>query len=147
VQFIYRERITGDGKRYPGRVCRSADDPNSCYYLTTDAANPVWSTDAALRPNPYQELTRNYRSDCYSRTYFDQPSFSSAVYEPGETSRATVKAFAICGGKVVREITWTLERRDGVKDRYIVETPKVPDEAQIKKFQAISLAQGYYAWP
>lgn len=126
LQFIYREIIKADGSH----VGRSITTSGGTYNTTTDTAHPNWNTDSASKPNPYYEGGGVYRTDDDGLTTFDQPGLSPG---PGETWRATFKAYAICDGKVVREITWVRQQISGSGPTYSVSVAKasgLPDWAK-----------------
>ncbi len=113
LQFIYREEINADGSH----VDRTATTTGGSYKTTTDPAHPNWNTDSASKPNPYYEGAGVHRTDDDGLTTFDQPLLSPG---PGQTWRKTFKAYAICDGKVVREITWVRQQTYGSPPTYTV---------------------------
>ena len=113
LQFIYREIIAADGSH----VDRPITTSGGTYNTTTDPAHPNWNTDSASSPNPYYEGGFVHRTDDDALTTFDQPGLSPG---PGETWRTTFKAYAICNGRVVREITWVREQVYGSAPTYTV---------------------------
>jgi hypothetical protein len=126
IQFIYREIIKADGSH----VSRSITTTGGTYNTTTDSAHPNWNTDSKSKPNPYYEGGFLHRTDDDGLTTFDEPGLSP---HPGETWRATFKSYAICNGKVVREITWVRERKSGSAPTYTVSVSKassLPDWAK-----------------
>jgi hypothetical protein len=112
VQFISREIIGADGKP----ISQTMRTTGGQYQTTTDPANPVWNTDTNTS-SPYYESGGAHRTDADSLTTFDQPTVSPG---PGQTWRATFKAYAICDGHVVREITWVREQTAGGQPNYNV---------------------------
>jgi hypothetical protein len=120
LQFIYREIIKADGSHVSQPITTSG----GTYNTTTDPANPNWNTDSSSKPNPYYEGGFLHRTDDDSMTTFDQPGLMPG---PGETWRATFKAYAICDGKVVREITWVREQVSGSPPTYTVSVAKASD--------------------
>lgn len=141
VQFVNREIIDKDGKH----VSRKIKTTTGHYELTTDPANPVWNTDSSASPSPYYELPLaespvNLSSD--GLMTFDQPGLSPG---PGETWKATFKAYTICDGKVTREVTWVRTQKYGEAPKYDVSVQKasaLPDWAN-KKLKE----QGYNSAP
>jgi hypothetical protein len=126
LQFIYREIIKVDGSH----ESRSITTSGGTYNTTSDPAHPSWNTDSGSKPNPYYEGRGVHRTDDDGLTTFDQPGLQPG---PGETWRATFKAYAICGGKVVREITWVREQKSGSTPTYTVSVAKtstLPDWAK-----------------
>jgi hypothetical protein len=128
LQFVYREIIKADGSH----VSQSfTNKTGSTYNTTTDPAHPNWNTDSASSPNPYYEGAGVYRTDDDGLTTFDVPGLNSPG--PGETWRATFKSYAICDGKVVREITWVREKKSGSAPTYTASVAKasgLPDWAK-----------------
>lgn len=112
VQFIYREIIGADGKP----ISQTMRTTGGQYQTTTDPAHPVWNTDTGTS-SPYYETAGAHRRDADSMTTFDQPGLRPG---PGQTWRATFKAYAICDGHVVREITWVREQTSGGQPAYRV---------------------------
>ena len=115
VQFIYREIIGADGKP-----------------VKTSITGPAGEYNTTTKPNAFYEVKGQKRDDADSLTTFDQPSVHA---EPGETWRATFKAYAICDGKVIREITWVRERTGSAHSTYKASVTKVsemPDWAKEK---------------
>ena len=138
LQFIYREIIGADGKP----VARAITTTGGTYNTTTDPANPNWNTDSAGKPSAYYEAGGVHRQDSDSLTTFDQPSLTPG---PGQTWRTTFKAFAVCDGKVIREINWVREQKDGSPPTYSATVAKaagLPDWAKLKLKD-----QGYDAAP
>lgn len=126
LQFIYREIIGADGKH----VIKSFTTTGGSYNTTTDTSHPNWNTDSASKPNPYYEGVGAHRTDDDGLTTFDQPSLNP---KPGETWRATFKAYSVCDGKVTREITWVREQTYGSTPRYtvnVVNATELPDWAK-----------------
>jgi len=126
LQFIYREIIKADGSH----ASRSITTSGGTYNTTSDSAHPNWNTDSGSSPNPYYEGRGVHRTDDDGLTTFDQPGLQPG---PGETWRATFKSYAICNGKVVREITWVREQRSGSAPTYTVGVASVsalPDWAK-----------------
>ncbi len=139
VQFIYREFIGADGKSLPSSPITTS---GGSYQTTSDPANPNWNTDSASKPNPYYEGGGINRQDPDSLTTFDQPSLRPP---PGGTARTTFKAYAICDGKVVREITWVREQKDGSAPTYTVSVAKASEVPEWAKKQM--KANGYNEVP
>ena len=105
-QFIYREILGVDGQPKRRRVKTAA----GAYDTTTNAAQPVWNTDSAAKPEPYYEASGASQAGPGWLTVYDQPTVT-----PGEdeTWRATFKAYLICDGEVLREVMWM--RSQGVR--------------------------------
>jgi hypothetical protein len=125
IQFIYRELIGADGKPIAGTVTTTG----GTYDLTTDPSKPNWNTDSSAKPNPYYDAGFVHRKDDDGLTTFDEPAIAPG---PGQTRRATFKAYAVCDGKVVREITWVREQKSGSAPTYTVscaKADKLPDWA------------------
>lgn len=142
VQFIYRELINADGSH----VAKTITTTGGTYQTTTDPAKPNWNTDSAAKPNPYYEGAGAYRTDDGALTTFDQPGFGGQLAPPpGGTTRATFKAFAICDGKVVREITWVREQKSGASPTYTVTVAKANEMPAWAKTQMA--ANGYDSKP
>ncbi len=120
LQFIYREIIKADGTYASGPITTTG----GTYNMTTDPAHPNWNTDSASKPNPYYEGAGAHRTDDDALTTFDQPKVAPG---PGETWRATFKAYAVCNGKVVREITWVRQQTSGSAPTYAVSVAKVSE--------------------
>jgi hypothetical protein len=120
IQFIYREIIKADGTHDSQSITTSG----GTYNTTTDPAKPNWNTDSAAKPSPYYEDGGVHRTDDGGLTTFDQPGLMPGR---GETWRATFKAYAICDGKVVREITWVREQVSGSPPTYTVGVAKASD--------------------
>ena len=120
LQFIYREIIQADGTHKSGPIATSGGS----YSLTTDPAHPNRNTDSKSKPNPYYEGGFLYRTDDDGLTTFDQPGLSPAA---GETWRATFKSYAVCNGKVVREVTWVRSQTSGGSPTYTVSVAKASD--------------------
>ena len=127
LQFIYREIIKADGTH----VSQPMSTTGGSYNTTTDPAHPIWNTDSSKKPNPYYETGFVHRTDDDSLTTFDQPSLRPG---PGETWRATFKSYAVCDGKVVREISWTREQTSGSPPTYsgvsVAKATDLPDWAK-----------------
>ncbi len=138
LQFIYREIIKADGSH----VARSITTSGGTYNTTTDPAHPNWNTDSGSSPNPYYEGVGVHRTDSDGLTTFDQPGLSPG---PGETWRATFKAYAICDGKVTREITWVREQKSGSPPTYNVSVAKASELPDWAKQQMST--QGYDSKP
>jgi hypothetical protein len=138
LQFIYREIIKADGSH----VGRPITTTGGTYNTTTDPANPNWNTDSSAKPSPYYEGGFVYRTDDDGLTTFDQPGLSPG---PGETWRATFKSYAICDGKVVREITWVREQKAGSAPTYTVSVAKASELPDWAKKQMSG--QGYDSKP
>lgn len=117
VQFIYREIIGADGKPKKQKMKTTGGE----YETTADPKNPVWNTDSAAKPNPAYDSGGASRTDPGSLTIYDQPGLMPG---PGETWRATFKAFTICDGKVVREVTWVRSQKEGEDPKYDVKVEK-----------------------
>lgn len=109
VQFLHRELIGADGKH------KSLSTPTSSgsapQKFTTDPAKPEWITDSPAKPDPAYDAAGAHRNDPGSLTIYDQPTMETTPAAPlnlgnGETSKATFKAYTICDGKVVKEVTW-----------------------------------------
>jgi hypothetical protein len=128
---VYREIIGADGK--PAN--RKFKSTTGYYDLTTDPKNPVWNTDSSAKPSPYYELPLdespvNLSSDGLMTA--DWPGLSPAS---GETWRATFKSYAICDGKVIKEVTWVRSQKDGEDPKYDVsvkDASDMPDWAKKK---------------
>jgi hypothetical protein len=137
VQFIYREIIGADGKP----IGQPITTTGGRYQTTTDPAHPIWNTDTA-DGSPYYEAGGVHRTDADSLTTFDQPSLRPGL---GQTWRATFKAYAICDGHVVREITWVREQTSGSPPVYrvsVAPASNLPDWASHQL-----AAQGYPSVP
>ncbi|MEA2838628.1 MAG: hypothetical protein QOD89_3178 [Bradyrhizobium sp.] len=134
VQFINREIIGSDGKP----ISRNMTTTGGTYKTTTDPKNPVWNTDSAGKPDPFYEAKGSHDKDAAGLTIFDQPGLKPAA---GETWRANFKAYTICDGKVLREVSWTREQTDGSTPAYKVSVAKV--SALPKWAQDQMKGQGY----
>ncbi len=121
VQFINREVIDKDGNHKSAKIKTTGGE----YDLTTDPENPSWNTDSAGHPNPYYESAGVSVSDSDGLTIFDQPRLTTPAgilkLKEGETSKANFKAYAICDGKVVQEISWSRSQKFGEDPVYNVE--------------------------
>lgn len=117
LQFIYREIIGADGKA----IARSITTTGGTYDTTTDPAHPNWNTDSAAKPSGYYEAGGVNRRDSDSLTTFDQPGVTPGT---GQTWRTTFKAYAVCEGKVIREINWVREQKDGSAPTYTTSVAK-----------------------
>ena len=139
VQFIYREKIGLDGVNLGG----SYSNPHTEYDLTLDPKNPVWDPDALAKPSPYYEDGHSARRDCNSLTIFDEPSFVPPIYLRGalETWRATVRDYAMCGGKVVAIINWVTEIKPKSDRTYTVDVQ--PGSDIPASFKALLTSKGY----
>ena len=127
LQFVNREIIKADGTHESRQITTSG----GTYNTTTDPAHPNWNTDSASKPNPYYEGKGAHRTDDDGLTTFDQPGLDSPG--AGETWRTTFKSYAVCDGKVVREITWVREKNGGAAPTYSVSVTKtsgLPDWAK-----------------
>jgi len=138
LQFIYRELIGSDGKAIADTVTTTG----GTYDLTTDATKPNWNADSSAKPDPNYDAGFVHRLDADALTTFDEPTVAPGA---GQTRRATFKAYAICDGKVVREITWVREQKSGSDPTYKVSVTKsdnLPDwaKSQLKR-------QGYNEAP
>jgi hypothetical protein len=118
LQFINREIIGSDGKP----ISRTMTTTGGTYKTTTDPKNPVWNTDSAGKPDPFYEAKGAHDKDAAGLTTFDEPYLSPAA---GETWRANFKAYTICDGKVLREVSWTKEQTNGSASAYKVSVAKV----------------------
>lgn len=127
LQFIYREIIKADGSH----VSQAMHTTGGHYNTTTDPAHPNWNTDSSKKPSPYYETGFIHRTDDDGLTTFDQPSLNPG---PGETWRATFKSYAVCNGKVVREVTWVREQKYGSPPSYsgvsVKKASSLPDWAK-----------------
>ncbi|MFH1109174.1 MAG: PAAR domain-containing protein [Planctomycetota bacterium] len=138
VQFISREIIGADGKPIKRKMKTTGGE----YETTIDPKNPVWNTDSAGKPNPYYESAGASRTDPGSLTIYDQPGLLPAA---GETWRATFRAFLICDGKVIREVTWVRSMKAGEKATYTV---NVKEASSLPAWAKDTLKkQGYNAAP
>lgn len=117
VQFIYREIIGAD--RQP--IEQTMSTTGGHYKTTTDLTNPVWNTDSADSTSAYYEAAGAHRTDPGSLTTFDQPALRPG---PGQTWRATFKAYAICNSHVLREVTWVREQKASSQPTYHVTVTK-----------------------
>lgn len=138
VQFINREIIGADGQPIDYQM----QTTGGSYHTTTDPKNPIWNTDSAVKTNAYYEAGGASRQDDDSLTTFDQPSLRPGA---GQTWRANFKAYAICNGKVVRQVEWVREQVGDAAPTYTVNVSQasaLPDWAknQLK-------AQGYDTVP
>jgi hypothetical protein len=125
LQFIYREIHGRDGQPKRRRVKTAA----GAYDTTTNANHPVWNTDSAAKPEPYYEASGAAHAGPGWLTVYDQPTVTPGA---GETWRATFKAYLICGGEVLREVTWVRSQEYGHSPRYsvtVIKTDRLPDWA------------------
>ena len=121
---------------------RSGTASGGQYQTTIDSRNPVWNTDSAAKPNPCYEAAGVSWSTPGSLTVLDQPGLVPVL---GQTWRATFKSYVICGGQVLREVTWVRSQRDGASARYsvsVTKTDTLPDWAS-KRLRE----QGYHVVP
>lgn len=145
LQFINREVLGADGKAKKLKMVTTGGE----YETTTDSKNPVWNTDSSAKPNPYYEGGFAARSDSSGLTVYDQPTVEAPVgplkLATGETSRANFKSYAICDGKVLREVNWTRSVKQGGPPQYSV---KVSPAKAVPQWTADQLKkQGYNAAP
>jgi hypothetical protein len=140
VQFVYREVIDASGNPVSTTVTTTA---GARYRTTTDPDHLNWNTDSAVPPNPYYESGGIYRRDPNALTTLDQPGLRPG---PGETWRATFKAYAICNGRVVREITWVREQTGNAPPTYSSVTVQPANQLPPWAVQQLQ-NQGYNAVP
>ena len=124
VQFIYREVIQPyssalppgaeafpngkllDNSFFEAPCCQTSwGDP---YQITTLLTDLHWNPDAPKKPNPFFEAGHSAELDCHLLTLFDRPQLGTAYFDLGHQRvvRAVVRDYAICGGKVQRQVTW-----------------------------------------
>jgi hypothetical protein len=116
IQFIHREIIGADGKRKSYSITTST---GSHEVTTTDPDQPAWLTDASQKTSPFYDDGGLHSSDASGLTIYDEPALifvpdtptpsgpsAPIVLKPGEMSKATFKAYTLCDGKVVKEVTW-----------------------------------------
>jgi hypothetical protein len=134
LQFVSYEIIDADGKRLNEEV---PTDYGSIQ-TTTDPEHRIWMIDTGDATNPYYEAKGIHRSDPGELRTFDQPTFLEHR-DPGEIQRQSFKAYAICNGRVVREITWSRQRKQGSEAVYtvhVMEADELPRWARDKLLDA-----------
>jgi hypothetical protein len=145
VQFIYREILDAAGQPRIEKLRTTSGE----YETTTDPRNPVWNTDAVGPPNPYYDAGGVSRTDPGELTIFDQPRLETPLgplqLRKDEISRATFKSFAICDGKVIREVTWVRSAKKGLAPTYAVRV--APADALPSWANDQLLKQGYHTVP
>lgn len=117
IQFVHREVLGTNGERKSYRLTTTSGPE----VTTTDPSHPQWLTDADAhdKTTPYYDTGGGHISNPSGLTVYDEPALyfrpdgpspsqpqAPIVLKPGETSRATFKAYTLCDGKVVKEITW-----------------------------------------
>ena len=99
---------------------------DKCSYAVTSDLNDIhWAPDALDAPgilnglfhagSPYFEGGHSAELDCDALTLFDRPEIRPEVaaiffFAPNVVQRAVVRDYAICGGQVVRQITWIADQ-------------------------------------
>src|SRR5262249_1452625 len=87
------------------------------YAATSDLKDIHWAPDAPDAPGgsgtgrPYFEKGHSAEFDCDSLTLFDRPEIRPDVidkffFAPNIVVRTVARDYAICGGQVVRQVTW-----------------------------------------
>ena len=172
VQFISREywkRGTPDSEKPDhnlekgsyGAAPYTSDpgDPSvsiqACYAKTEDLQQRNWRTDSlsATETNkdkdPYYEVGGSYVASRDSMTTLDAPSAPGFDPQKYLVARIVGKSYAVCDCKVVAVVDWQREYDAGSPSAPFYADIKLsdPDSADIEKFQSISAAQGFRAWP
>jgi len=105
--------------------------------------------EAGKNKDPYYEVGGSYVVSRDSMTTLDAPNAPGFDPQRYLVARIVGKSFAVCECKVVAVVDWQREYDAGKQRAPFYADIKIrdPDPAEIEKFQSISTAQDFQAWP